>query len=102
MKNLLTTLIICGFALVAFSQEQSKREQKGDKYYHSLFLTLIKPDTKEQFQEDFIEFIKTFKAPNIFPILGSQDKKKYKVSLVLPKQDAHFNKYDIYGDNDID
>jgi outer membrane protein OmpA-like peptidoglycan-associated protein len=33
MKNLLTTLIIFGFALVAFSQEQSKREQKGDKYY---------------------------------------------------------------------
>ncbi len=33
MKNLLTTLIIIGFSLIAFSQEQSRREQKGDKYY---------------------------------------------------------------------
>jgi hypothetical protein len=33
MKNLLTILIIFGFSLLAYSQEQSRREQKGDKYY---------------------------------------------------------------------
>lgn len=77
-------------------------KQKGDKYYHSLLLTLIKAESKEQFQEDFIEFIKTFEGPTQFPKKNHQDGRKKKISLILPKQDAHFNKYDIYGDNDIE
>ena len=35
MKTILTLLVIFGFCLAAFSQEKSKREQKGDKHYFS-------------------------------------------------------------------
>lgn len=53
------------------------------------------------FQEKFLEFIENY-SPSIKNISAPKNQyTKTNVSLILPKQDAHFNKYDINGDNDI-
>lgn len=50
---------------------------------------------------DFKEILKNVKPiPRVFKI--QKDEKLPKVNIVLPKQDAHLNKFDIGGDNDID
>ena len=52
------------------------------------------------FNDDFKEFLKTYVAgPVIEKNNAIVDKRS--VCLVLPKQDAHFNKYDINGNNNI-
>lgn len=50
---------------------------------------------------DFKEILKNVKPiPRVIKI--AKDEKFPKVNIVLPKQDAHLNKFDIHGDNDID
>lgn len=52
------------------------------------------------FQGEFKDFLKGYTpAPKVIKL--DTDKKKPNICLVLPKQDAHFNKYDIGGDNSI-
>jgi hypothetical protein len=76
-------------------------KQRGDKFFSSLFCTLIKENSQEKIKESFEEFLKTYKP-------FSRNVKKPKASnqpsanLILPKQDAHFNKFDVYGNNDIE
>lgn len=72
------------------------------KFTSSVFATRIKEDSKETFQSNFLEFLKTFKpqaAPSKAPIRPHIDREN--ISLILPKQDAHFNKFSVNGDNDI-
>lgn len=78
-------------------------KQRGDKFTSSLLCTLIKTDSQENFQKEFKDFLSTFiVAPTKFEARYEQNQKKTKVSLILPRQDAHFNKLDINGDNDIE
>lgn len=50
---------------------------------------------------DFKEILKSVKPlPKVFKI--HKEEKLPKVNIILPKQDAHLNKFDIGGDNDID
>lgn len=78
----------------------SKQKSNG-KFTSSVFATLIKAeDNPEDFQKSFREFLSEFK-PSKSIVKRSATLKKSKVALILPKQDAHFNKFDISGDNDI-
>lgn len=54
------------------------------------------------FQENFLDFLKTYKS-DYKKIEKEETLIDYtkKVSLILPKQDSHLNKFDIKGDNDI-
>ncbi len=78
----------------------SKLKSNG-KFTSSVLASLIKSDSPEVFQDSFKEFLKGFK-PSHSVIKGDRTSHKPKISLILPKQDAHFNKLDIYGDNDIE
>lgn len=62
---------------------------------------LVPISTETVFQNDFKEFLKGYKpGPKTTRI--SVDNRKNRVCLVFPKQDAHFNKYDIEGYNSIE
>lgn len=64
------------------------------------WLSVKKEDNK--FQEGFIDFLKSYKPACCKHIKKEKFIDKPKVTLILPKQDAHFNKYDINGYNDIE
>lgn len=69
-------------------------------YQVKAWLSLKKGESK--FQENFIKFLENYK-----PSYKKEKKKevtsaKQKISLILPKQDAHFDKLDIKGNNDIE
>lgn len=79
----------------------SKMKPNGN-FTSSVLATLIdKENSPSYFQEEFITFLKTYK-----PIAKIAKRKELSivdgVCIILPKQDAHFNKHDMYGDNDID
>ena len=55
------------------------------------------------FKEEFKDFLVDYQPAKITVRLKDlEDDKKAKVCLILPKQDAHFDKFDIAGDNSID
>ena len=75
--------------------------KSNGKFTSSVLATLIKKDEADMFRENFMSFLSTFQpAPVIIKHRYVSDKPK--ISLVLPKQDAHFDKYDIAGNNSID
>jgi UDP-2,3-diacylglucosamine pyrophosphatase LpxH len=62
----------------------------------------LAPITKdENFSEKFIEFLKNYRYSAGF---ANRTVPKFtnKTALILNKQDAHYNKFDIFGDNDIE
>lgn len=86
----------------------------NNKYQVKAFLA--PKEEKNKFQENFVEFLKTYVpttpvAPSIEldpkvldeVFIGQRDTpfKIPKGCLVISKQDLHFNKHDIYGKNDI-
>lgn len=87
----------------------------NNKYQVKVFLAPI--EQKDVFQSNFIEFLKDYK-PTIVPAptielnpeeiakalreQGVSDFNIPKGCLVISKQDLHFNKLDIKGDNDIE
>lgn len=70
------------------------------KYISTVEAKLIKEDAPERLQEEFMKFLNTYK-PAAKPIIKAKSNKKKNVAIILPKQDAHYNKFDIHGDNDI-
>lgn len=52
--------------------------------------------------ENFTEFLKTYKPAAPKAKLAKFSAVSGKVSIILPKQDAHYNKFDIMGDNSIE
>lgn len=87
----------------------------NNKYQVKVFLS--PKDEKNVFQENFVEFLKTYQAPAPLPqptidpiemdkvfvnqgVTGS-DYISVKGCLIINKQDLHFDKYDITGNNDI-
>ncbi len=77
-------------------------KQRGEKFTSSLLCTLIKKDSAEGFQNEFKEFLKDFSPLSIWQPKLQEYSNKPKISLILPRQDAHFNKLDINGANDIE
>lgn len=70
------------------------------KYISTVEAKLIKEDTPERLQEEFMKFLDTYK-PAAKSVIKAKSTKKKNVAIILPKQDAHYNKFDIHGDNDI-
>jgi UDP-2,3-diacylglucosamine pyrophosphatase LpxH len=81
-----------------FSSVYHKKQSRG--FLYTALFKKKQINTPEVFQETFTEFLKTYKPSSQITkdIQGSNNK----ISLIIPKQDAHFNKYDIYGKNNID
>lgn len=78
----------------------SKLKSNG-KFTSSVFATAKNPSSDEEsFRDIFKQFLTNFKPCSEISKRKTTVKKN-KVSLILPKQDAHFNKFDILGENDI-
>lgn len=75
-------------------------KQRGDKFTSSLLCTKISQESVQNFTQEFTSFLETYK-PSSKTITPPVKSKLSRASLIIPKQDAHFNKYDIMGDNDI-
>jgi UDP-2,3-diacylglucosamine pyrophosphatase LpxH len=71
------------------------------KYTSTIEARLIKEDSPERFQDEFMSFLKGYRPTARSAAKPNNSKKKPNASLILPKQDAHYNKFDIYGNNDI-
>jgi hypothetical protein len=80
------------------------KKQPNGQYLVSAHVSSIKPQdiAPEVFQKQFTDFLLTYVPTNPKPATFSRNLQKPSVALVLPKQDAHFNKYDIMGENDIE
>lgn len=79
-------------------------KQVGDGKYHvSANVTQIKEGDTDNalLQQGFVDFISTMKVPEASPKIIQEKADKEAACLILPKQDAHFNKFDIMGDNNI-
>lgn len=79
----------------------SKMKSNG-KFTSSVLCTLIKPTDQLFFQSNFEDFLKEY-IPSKTRVASSPfDLSKDTGCLILPKQDAHFNKFDVDEKNDID
>lgn len=88
-------------SIYRISSYWSKLKSNG-KFTSSVFCTLIKADSKEKFQQEFKDFLLKPTISTAAPTLFNQGQSLRKGCLLLPQQDAHFNKLDIDGNNDID
>jgi UDP-2,3-diacylglucosamine pyrophosphatase LpxH len=78
------------------------KQQPNGKYLVSANVSQLKGELDPTyFQEKFQEFLTGYKPQYNFKHLKQLADNREKVSLILPTQDAHYNKYDIYGDNNI-
>lgn len=78
---------------------------KSDGKFTSSVLASKIADNVEDFQNKFIEFLQNYNysSPNLHREKEKTTPDKKSIGLIIPKQDAHFNKRDFYGDkNDID
>jgi len=79
------------------------KKQPNGTYLVSANITQIRSDLKdpEFFHQQFTEFLSTY-TPKASPLNPPQRNPKFEdVALVLPRQDLHWNKYDIMGNNNI-
>lgn len=72
----------------------------ANKYQVRVDLEPIVPTEQEDFRDKFIEFLKTFTPAPITEAPAESDKEG--IMLVINKQDAHLNKYDSAGNNNIE
>lgn len=61
---------------------------------------LSKKTDEQLFQNTFIDFLKDYQ-PGSSKVDSPKSSQKTEACLVINKQDAHFNKHDVDGDNDI-
>jgi hypothetical protein len=57
---------------------------------------------EDLFQKEFIDFLKEYTSTAPKPVVDKKDFTNPFGCLIINKQDAHYNKLDIGGDNDID
>lgn len=78
----------------------TKLKTKG--YQVSAFFTAV--PQKDTYKREFISYLKSmnFKAEPVQKVLSKEERKQKNACLIINKQDAHLNKYDINGDNDIE
>lgn len=82
-----------------FVQVYHKKYGRG--FLYTANFRLIPEDGKEKFQESFQTFLKTYKpSPKKAKVKKHSDKPD--VAIILPKQDAHYNKWDVRGENEIE
>lgn len=72
----------------------------GGKFTSSVFATEIRGLDQQSFQDTFTDFLRSYEPAPVTPKLS--DRGHNQISLIFPKQDAHYNKYDIDGNNDIE
>lgn len=82
-----------------FVQVYHKKYGRG--FLYTANFRLKEENSSEVFQDNFKEFLKEYIPVFKFERKLNIEQVKPKISLILPKQDAHFNKFDIYGNNDI-
>lgn len=68
---------------------------------NDMSIRFSKKQEKEVAQHQFTEFLKTFKPKQDVIIKSNHQVSSYNSCLVLNIQDAHYNKYDINGKNNI-
>jgi hypothetical protein len=73
----------------------------GGKYAITVSLLALKGSQTLDVSTDFLDKLDELKPLSAFPTIKSRIEGKPNVALLIPKQDAHFNKYDIDGKNDI-
>ena len=73
----------------------------GGKYSITVSLLALKGSQTLDVSTDFLDKLDELKPLSAFPTIKSRIEGKPNVALLIPKQDAHFNKYDIDGKNDI-
>jgi len=76
------------------------KQKSNGKFTSSVFATLIVKGSVESVKLDIIECLKTFEPSS--NVIKNKFENKIKVCLVFPKQDAHYNKFDINGSNNIE
>lgn len=75
--------------------------QPNGKFTSSLFCKVIAENSEENITNKFAEALTAY-VPKYTTNLTPAFKNNYEnCCLIIPKQDSHFNKYDIMGDNDI-
>lgn len=75
----------------------------GGKYSISVNLQALKGVEQVNLSEDFLNKLSNIKAiPTIPLIYKEEEKSKLKACLIIPKQDAHWNMYDVQGNNSIE
>jgi len=73
----------------------------GGKYAITVSLLALKGSQTLDVSTDFLDKLDVLKPLSAFPTIKSRIEGKPNVALLIPKQDAHFNKYDIDGNNNI-
>lgn len=73
----------------------------GGKYSITVSLLALKGSQTLDVSTDFLDKLDELKPLSAFPTIKSRIEGKPNVALLIPKQDAHFNKYDIDGNNNI-
>ena len=73
----------------------------GGKYAITVSLLALKGSQTLDVSTDFLDKLEDVKPLSAFPTIKTRTLGKPNVALLIPKQDAHFNKYDIDGKNDI-
>lgn len=63
---------------------------------------LTKKKNQNIFQDEFINFLKEYQPASPEIVAPKYVPSKPFACLVINKQDSHLNKYDVYGDNDIE
>jgi len=73
----------------------------GGKYSITVSLLALKGSQTLDVSTDFLDKLEDVKPLSAFPTIKTRTQGKPNVALLIPKQDAHFNKYDIDGNNNI-
>jgi predicted phosphodiesterase len=73
----------------------------GGKYAITVSLLALKGSQTLDVSTDFLDKLEDVKPLSAFPTIKTRSIGKPNVALLIPKQDAHFNKYDIDGKNNI-
>lgn len=91
----------CKIDRLKWKLAQIWHKKRSNGFVYSANFKLIQEGSKEDFQLNFIEFLKTFHVdiPQVNrPLLNSINPN---ACYIIDKQDFHFNKADVHGNNDV-
>jgi hypothetical protein len=74
----------------------------SDKPYYQVKAWLSRKDEKQLFQDSFLSFLETYQPSSRIIQCPDYQQDKNDGCLIINKQDAHLDKLDIEGENDID
>jgi hypothetical protein len=77
------------------------KKKRSNGFIYSANFRLLEQDSEQSFQTHFIDFLKTKQFDLLDVLAPYYDDTKTNALLVINKQDFHFNKYDIFGNNNI-